>query len=405
MSRRVLSDFPFHLDVDVRFFGLRHEGQELAEKTDRKALLELLRAGEHVEIEVDAVTYIQRKTPNRNFVRFKDGALRAIAKSGVGSPFLKDHAQRDVLSRGGTITASKAAKNEAGEWEFHQTLQIVKPWAVEGMLDGTIDRFSIGWRPTGPVVYMHNGQPLEDWPKHWPGDELEDGTVVEWVFTAADLVETSAVNVPAVVGTGPSLAEFCAQLAAHLGGEPPIPTQETSMRGVLKALGLSADAAEESVLAAVGKLEQEKKDSADRAAAAELELKAEREAHERTRAQLAEHEKREAAAATAQLDADIAKLYEEGRLVKVQLGEGRAQPDSFEADLREIHAKLGQKSFEKAAARLPAKVPVGRQTAVEDPAPRSADVLVLSDRQKRMVKDMGMSEEQFRKNLEKGGQV
>jgi len=402
---RSLCDFPFHLDGMIQVLAVRHGDAQLAAAADRKALLERVRAGEHVEIDVDAVTYIQRKTPNRNFVRFKDGALRTIAKSGVGSPYLKDHAQRDVLSRGGTTTASKAVKNEeTGDWEFHQSFHLVKPWAVEGTLDGTLDRFSIGWSPTGPVVYAHTGEPLEDWPKHWPGDKLEDGTVVEWVFTAADLVETSAVNVPAVVGTRPKgLAEFRAALSAHLGGEPPIPPQEGTMKRVLKALGLSADAAEESALAAVEKLEQDRDAAVKLGEVAELELKAEREAHERARVQLAEHELRAATAAGAALDAAIEKLYAEGRLVKAQTGAGRAQPDLYEETLREIHAKLGMARFEAAAARLHAKVPVGKQAAADDPAPPS-NVIELSARQKGFVGQMGMTEEQYRKNLERGGQ-
>ena len=50
---------------------------------ERKSLLESVRAGEAAELEVDIVAYIQRDTPNKNFVRFPDkvGKLRAIAKS------------------------------------------------------------------------------------------------------------------------------------------------------------------------------------------------------------------------------------------------------------------------------------------------------------------------------------
>lgn len=402
-----LRDFPFHLDAEPVTSGtmvVRHEGRTLA-ATEQKDLLEKVRAGEHVELDVEAVTYIQRDAPNRNFIRFKKAILGRLAKSGKGNPFLTDHNQHSVLARGGTITKSSAQRNAAGETEFAQVFHLVKPWAVEGVLDGTIDRFSIGWSPTGPITYAHNGEPLEDWPRYWPGDTIElDGEtiVVEWEFSAADLVETSAVNVPAVTGTG--ITGFRAALSAHLGGTPPIPPEEQRMKKVFKALGLSADAAEESVLAAVEKLEHDRGAAAKLAEDAELKLKAECEAHERTRAQLAEHEQRAAATAATQLDTAIAKLYEEGRLLKVQKGEGRAEPDAAEATYREIHAKLGQKAFDVAAARLPAKVPAGRQAGDEDPTPTLA-VGEFSERMVKRLAEMGMTPEQYRKNMERGGQI
>ncbi len=407
--RSRLARFPFRCDADAQVLGVRRRGELGAvvalDTKDRKGLLERVRAGEHAELEVDAVTYIQRETPNRNHVRFRGASLRTIAKSGVGSVFLRDHDQLSVEARGGTVTASKAIKNqETGDWEFHQTFHLVKPWAVEGVLDGTIDRFSIGWHPTGDIFFRHNDEPVLDeygWPKYWPGDELDDGTVVEWVFTDADLVETSAVNVPAVVGTG--LSDLRAALSAHLGGTPPAhqPQQETpAMKKLLKALGLSADAAEESAVAAVEKLEQNHASAIKRAEAAELELKVERESHDKVKASLAKHETEAATRAAADLDAKIAALYADGRLVRV----GGQEPDPQEADLRDVHAKLGAERFGKIVSRMSGKVPTQRQAGGADPNPRQgSNGFVFTPQLKKFIADMGMSEEQYLANLAKGG--
>jgi phage head maturation protease len=168
-------------------------------------------------LDVDAVTYVQREAPNRNFVRFQPGILQTLAKGGAGIPVLRDHDQRSVLSRAGTVTKSVARHTDAGEWEFHQTLRLVKPWAIEGVSDGTLDRFSIGWSPTGPVICSKHDSEIFTGCHCWPGDEV-DGDVIEWVFTAAELVEVSFVNVPAVVGTGPSAIResLCLGIASGL---------------------------------------------------------------------------------------------------------------------------------------------------------------------------------------------
>lgn len=444
--RRSLLEFPYHLESEPQRFAIAQvlsRGNRLAVgDAERKELLERVRAGEHVELEIEAVTYIQRETPNRNFVRFKKQALRALATSGKGTPFLTNHDQCDVNSRGGTIVKSALVTNGAGEAEIHQTLRLVKPWAVEGVLDGTIDRFSIGWRSTGAIVYRHNREVVEDWPRHWPGDEIEteDGTiVVEWEFTSAELVETSAVNVPAVVGTG--IAGFRAALAAHLGGSPSevhvvasgvvhdesprvrrsrfnealSRHQEDTMNRLFKRLGLSADASEESVLAAVDKLEQGIKDANDARDAAALELKTERAAHDVTKTALAAFEKAEEDAKAAKVDALIAKLYAEGKLVKAA-----GQPDEAEADLRSL-AGLGIEKAERQAARMTVKIPVGKQAATEGGEARGVEVVVasddgflpigdkrwldiqLSDRQLKQIASMGVSEQAWREGMARGG--
>jgi hypothetical protein len=83
---------------------------------DRAQILADAVAGRDVRLVFDAVTYIQRDTPNRRFVRFKAGALVKLAASFAGSaatgdrggvPFLRDHEQDNALARGGTVLESK----------------------------------------------------------------------------------------------------------------------------------------------------------------------------------------------------------------------------------------------------------------------------------------------------------
>jgi len=411
----------------------------------KRELLRKVRAHEEVvelEVEIRAtrdpvkprpLPYSLRRLANANYTRFVEDEYEEFGSSFRNGLFLRDHSRR-LVDQGGRIMASSAAVEKVrgrNEWVMRQTLHLVEPWAVAGVLSGSLDQFSIGWGPKegGLAGYERSmictvcdsswigGECL-----HWPGDvvKLDSGERVVAEIEWRDVVgrEVSAVTFPAVMGTGIDSVEQLAALAemrgigdqnfraalARLGGEPPDHTEEKSMKRVFKVLGLSADAAEESVLAAVEELERQKKEGADRTAAAELELRAEREAHERTRAQLAAHEQREAAAAAMALDVAVDKLYADGRLVKAQLGTGRAQSDPFESTLREIHSKLGSTAFEAAAARLPAKVPVGRQTSAEDPQPRT-NVIDLSARQKKLINQMGMSEEQYLKNLERGGLV
>lgn len=173
-------------------------GEALAD-ADRGELLKAVRAGEVVELELEAVTFIQRDTPNRNYVRFKAGILASFAKSFAGQPMLSDHNQWELSARGGTILSSKLEHADDGSKQIRMRLRLVKPWAVEGALDGTLDRFSIGWSRTGVVECSICSESLAKC-DHWPGDRVGE-KVCEAVFTAAVGTEVSGVNVPAVVGT------------------------------------------------------------------------------------------------------------------------------------------------------------------------------------------------------------
>lgn len=404
-----------HLTAIMREpIAMRANGTAL-EKAARKEMLERVRGGEHVELQVDAVVYIQRDEPNRNFFRFAPKIMKSLARSAVGVPFLMNHDQDNLLSRGGTVIASSARKNDNGEWEIVQTFELVKPWAVEGFLDGTIDRFSIGALPTGPIVYKHNGAPVvsdsQRWPEHFPGDEIKSKgktVVVEYVATEAEMIETSGVNVPAVKGTGPD--GFRAALSALFGGMSPpensgnAPQEETCMKNIMTRLGLSADASEASALEALDVLTSSVANAEQRTAAVEIELNAERESHNSTRAQLTEFQSADKERKALELNAKIDALYDAGKLAKNRDAKGVEVADAMEATLRETHNACGAEAFDRIAAGLAVKVPIATEKQSDNaivPKPK----LSVSARHSKMLEQMGMSEEEFKTNLEAGGRV
>lgn len=212
------------------------------EALDDKAKAELLRAarlGEPVELQLEAVAFVQRETPNRNYVRFKPGMLAAFAKSFEGQPMLRDHMSWQLTARGGTIVSSKLEHMPDGTKQIRMRLNLVKPWAVESALDGTLDRFSIGWSRTGPVMCSLCGESLAKC-DHWPGDRGTDGKVCEAVFTAADGTEVSGVNVPAVIGTRiESISQLDAidpSLLADILAENTTPGEPKQMKTLLAAI-------------------------------------------------------------------------------------------------------------------------------------------------------------------------
>lgn len=231
-------------------------GAELSTAEARADLLAKVRSGEFSgPLDVRITSYVQRVTPNRNFVRFGRGTLRKGAHSFKGQVALVDHAQREQAARIGTITESKAVKNDTGEIAFQQTLSVVKRHAIESVLDGTIDRWSIGWYPTGPIDCSACKGPMfgkASTCPHWPGDALEGGGNVEAIYTAWEGVEVSAVNVPAVLGTG--VDEIRAALAAEREGlsntAPPAPGSKVmDIEALRKAFNLPASATEADILA------------------------------------------------------------------------------------------------------------------------------------------------------------
>ena len=191
----------------------------------RRELITSVRGGQHVELAITARTYRQKDgAPNRRGLRFATAVLGELAASFVGMPLLRDHDAGAQDARIGTVTASELSVDGGTGWaSFVQVLQIVKPDAVISVLDGTLDRFSIAWAPTGPVLCSVHGTDLRsrDACGCWPLDVVQvDGAshVVEFEFQSAEGTEVSAVNVPAVKGT--KIDDVRAALAAELDLRP-----------------------------------------------------------------------------------------------------------------------------------------------------------------------------------------
>lgn len=340
-------------------------GEEVG-PADRRKLLDRVRAGEAIEIEFQARTFLQAEgEANRNHLRFKPGILRSLAKSFVGTPFLRDHDQRALLARGGTVIASKAVKlegdaendDEPGPWAFDQTIRAIKPWAVEGVLDGTIDRFSIGWHPTGPVLCSVHETEVFDGCFCYPGDVVE-GETVEFLFTAAEGVEVSTVNVPAVPGT--EIQGIRAALSAALGtGGASSPPRRAMDKRIAARLGLAEAASADDALAALERVLAEHKSlGAQLSVYEERAKRAEAALAEADRARQAE----EARGVALRVETEISRLYQTGRLLRRD-----GQPDPMEAKLRGlVDSPLGYAAFEAQCSALVQVAPIGNE-AQSDP--------------------------------------
>lgn len=191
--------------------ALRRNGAEI-DVAARDKLLAKLAAGEYVELEMDIRAFVQEPGKrNKNFVRVKDGRpLSSGAKTWSTKPFLRDHERRNTLARGGTIISSEV-RDEGGAKVVYQTVRLTAPWAVEQAARKLMDRFSVSFAPTAPILCSVCDADIRKC-AHWPGDTTDDGQVVEAVFTGIEGVETSSVNDPAVEGTG--VESIRAQLSA-----------------------------------------------------------------------------------------------------------------------------------------------------------------------------------------------
>ncbi len=268
---KALSAVAFTAMVDAPIV-LRANG-DVVGTARRDELLAKCMAGEYVELELEVKAFEQEAgKANRNFIRLRDGMLMSLGRSGKGNPFLRDHRQGDSLARAGTIIDSKTEKLAEGHYVIRQTVKLTAAWAVELALRGLISTVSIGWHPTGPVLCSAcNAEVLEKcW--HWPGDRLREtepggNTIVEWVFTEAELVETSIVPVPAVPSA--HIEDIRASLAATLGPRSVLERGD-DFRGddlseeiiamdpkLLALLGLALTATPEEVLAAAARLRNE----------------------------------------------------------------------------------------------------------------------------------------------------
>lgn len=371
---------------------LRAGGKAMA-PADADALLARAVARESVALELEVLAYEQgrrdasgARVRNRNGVRFRDGAMMRLGASGAGRPFMRDHRQDDVTARGGTVLTSKTTKvAEDGHYEIRQTVRLTEPGAVERALRGLMSTVSIGWNPTGPVNCTACGTEVLTKCWHFPGDTAADKSgaevEVEWEFTAAELIETSEVSVPGVPSA--SIEGFRAALAqSNATRGLTEPQKENRMSKICTMLGLAATASEDEITIAVEKAVAAVEVVSAKLAIAETErakLAADLEGYRATERQAAED-----------------------KFVGDALASGRILPTD-EPMWRRLYAadKLG--AAEEMAKRAEGcATPVGAPPQRNAPTPKESPV-VLSERQRKLNAQMGMSDEQFINNMKKGG--
>lgn len=236
------------------FTVLRADTSRTEERTiNREKLLEEHRATPLRKLSFKARVFLSGK--NKNHVILNEEELPDFAKSFEGMPFLRDHAS-EFGARAGTILKSEL-QPRGDKQAIVQELEAVKGWAIESFLDGTLDRFSIGWDAEQYICtackkdFMDCG--------HMPWDlgrtDKESGEVVEVLMKGLTGAEVSAVTHPAVSGTG--IEALCAlkekQFAAPISGVVNTRGEEQMKERLYALLSLPANTEEADALTALEK--------------------------------------------------------------------------------------------------------------------------------------------------------
>jgi hypothetical protein len=406
------------VEIPAELLELRANGQAIP-TSQRRELLKQLRAGEVVELEVDIIATRDPQTPrplpenqaklaNANFTRFVEAEMPAFARSFKGRPFLRDHS-RSTRDRGGKIIASDSAL-EAAVWVMRQTISVVKPWAVEDALDGSMTEFSIGWQPKrgglagfvesawctvcdGPMFgKLSSGGYCE----HWPGDVVKDPDsderfIVELEWRRVRGRETSEVTFPAVAGTKvdqikAALTELRADVKATLAElradrKPADASQAESNEAMdpalCQALHLTDGATVADAVSAIARLNTERSAAEAIASKAKSDLAAELERQ-------AELSKQAAAA-------EIAALRE------CALDTGLFAKGDKHAQLFDELAELGVDKARSFVDGLAPKYPIGQPAQSSAPSARAKQTgaAKLSAGESRYIKERGMTVEEY----------
>lgn len=187
---------PDSLDLDL---GLQWTNAKQLSDDERRTLLQQVRSGEVTELTIEILAF-RAVYPNSNYLRFHDHELPAFAASFANQPFLRNHNVHDISDRDGTITGGKLVGDE-----FHQTVKLTTQRGMIDFLQGTIDRFSIGWYFDDIECSICQTRWMEC--NHWPGRRYkgpgknDPEQLCELIFIHPTGKETSAVNAPAVRGT------------------------------------------------------------------------------------------------------------------------------------------------------------------------------------------------------------
>lgn len=314
-------------------------------------------ARERVEVVIDLLAWEQGKRdaagnviPNRNRVRFRDGAMMALGRSGKGTPYLRDHDKWSMAAVGGQVIESKTVKvDDAGHYEIRQRVSVTEPTAVERVLRGLTRHVSIGWRPTGPILCTACDAEVltECW--HFPGDTATvDGQEVEvwWEYQDAELVETSEVPVPAVPTAGLEAIRSAFAAAHENSNRGPAPHNEDNdtmkLTPALAAfLGIAVTASDDEIDAAVAKVKPE----VEGAAAVKAEL------------------------AILKAEAAIDKSTPVDKFIQAAVAEGRITP-ADEGPWRELFGLAPDRARARMAERAPGSAtPAGKPLQSGTPLP------------------------------------
>jgi len=185
---------------------------------DRAVILPQIESGELDHLDFTARVY-RADTKNRNPYIFQAQDLDGFAASFEGQPFLRNHDDKDIDSRDGTIIDASLEGSA-----FKQTVRLTTRRGMTDFVEGKMDRFSIGWFYDDILCSICNMSWLTSDCPHWVGrmykvGESKKETMCMLIFINPTGKETSAVNVPAVVGTGidtPGQARAAAQQIKEL---------------------------------------------------------------------------------------------------------------------------------------------------------------------------------------------
>jgi len=186
----------------VIFYSLA-EIHETAPAENREQVLADIASGKTEYIEFSARVF--KGGRNANLLRFRDEDMPALASSFVNMPFLRNHDTYDIESRDGIIKASEIEGNA-----IRQTIRLTTRKGMNAYVEGQIDRFSIGWRAEKVLCSIClNDYGNYEKCSHIRGREY-DSKLCELIMVKPKGIETSAVNNPAVDGTGllQSMDEF-----------------------------------------------------------------------------------------------------------------------------------------------------------------------------------------------------
>jgi len=173
----------------------------------RAELLPRIENGEVDHMDFRAHVY-SPKTYNFNPSRFRVEDMPAFARSFEGQPYLRDHNTWSIDGRDGTLIAAEYVD----DW-ITVDVRLTTRRGMIDYIEGKMDRFSIGWHYDDAICSICEESYFSRDCPHWPGMKYKVGSEERMcilTFTNPRGKEVSAVNTPAVQGTGitGALAEY-----------------------------------------------------------------------------------------------------------------------------------------------------------------------------------------------------